>query len=218
MKNSERKFYVYAYLRCKDSRTGSRLSPYYIGKGFGRRAFVGRKRIAPMPADKAYICFIQENLTEEEAFALEQYCIALYGRVDIGTGILRNLTNGGEGMSGFDVPVETRRRISAGNKGKKLSDEHKQKISAQLSLWQKGRKLPDYHKKNITKALEESLTVGPHRYIYELTSPEGESYITASLCSFAKKYNLTAPNLRKVIFGERRHHKGWTGKILEHLR
>ena len=171
-----------------------------------------------MPADKAYICFIQENLTEEEAFALEQYCIALYGRVDLGTGILRNLTNGGEGMSGFDVPVETRRRISAGNKGKKLSDEHKRKISAQLSLWQKGRKLPDYHKKNIAKALEESLTVGPHRYIYELTSPEGESHITASLCSFAKKYNLTAPNLRKVILGERKHHKGWTGKIIEHLR
>ena len=218
MKSNERKFYVYAYLRRKDSKTGLRLSPYYIGKGFGRRAFVGRKRMAPMPADKAYICFIQENLTEEEAFALEQYCITLYGRVDLGTGILRNLTNGGEGMSGFHASIETRRRISAGKKGKKLSDEHKQKISARLSLQQKGRKLPDYHKENIAKALEESLVVGPHRYIYELTSPEGESYITASLCSFAKKYNLTAPNLRKVILGERKHHKGWTGRIVEKLR
>jgi hypothetical protein len=218
MKNNERKFYVYAYLRRNDSKTGPRFSPYYIGKGFGRRAFVGRKRIAPMPADKAYICFIQENLTEEEALALEQYCITLYGRVDLDTGILRNLTNGGEGMSGFNVSVETRRRISIGNKGKKLSNEHKQKISAQLSLWQRGRKLPDHHKKNIARALEESLAVGPHRYVYELTSPEGESYVTASLCSFAKKYNLTASNLRKVIFGEREHHKGWTGKIVEQLR
>jgi hypothetical protein len=218
MKGNERKFYVYAYLRCKDSRTGPRLSPYYIGKGFGRRAFVGRKRIAPIPTDKTYICFIQENLTEEEALALEQYCITLYGRVDLGTGVLRNLTNGGEGMTGFHMPVETRMQISASKKGKKLSDEHKQKISAQLSLWQKGRKLPDHHKKNIAKALEGSLAVGRHRYIYELTSPKGESYITASLCSFAKKYNLTASNLRKVIFGEREHHKGWTGRIVETLR
>jgi hypothetical protein len=171
-----------------------------------------------MPVDKAYICFIQEHLTEEEALILEQYCIALYGRVDLGTGILRNLTDGGEGMSGFRVPVETRRRISAMRKGKKFNDEHKRKISAQLSLWQKGRKLPDYHKKNIAKALEESLGVGPHRYVYELISPDGESYITASLCSFAKKYNLTAPNLRKVVLGEREHHKGWTGRILERLK
>jgi hypothetical protein len=218
MKNDERKFYVYAYLRRKDSRTGPRLSPYYIGKGFGRRAFVGQKRIAPTPADKAYICFIQENLTEEEALALEQYCVTLYGRVDLGTGILRNLTNGGEGMSGFHVTVETRRRISIGNKGRKFSDEHKQKISDRLSLQQKGRKLPDYHKKNIAKALEGSLTVGPHRYVYEFTSPEGESHVTASLCGFAKKYDLTAANLRKVIFGERKHHKGWTGRILESLK
>ena len=171
-----------------------------------------------MPADKAYICFIQENLTEEEALALEQYCITLYGRVDLGTGILRNLTNGGEGMSGFHMSVETRRRLSASHKGKKFSNEHKQKISARLSLQQKGRKLPDYHKDNIAKALEGSLTVAAHRYIYELTSPEGELYTTASLCSFAKKYNLTAPNLRKVILGERKHHKGWTGRIVETLR
>src|SRR5208282_6039660 len=37
-----------------------------------------------------------ENLTEPEAFDLEITCIAEYGRIDLGTGTLTNLTTGGE--------------------------------------------------------------------------------------------------------------------------
>jgi hypothetical protein len=85
-------FYTYAYLR-EDG------SPYYIGKGKGGRAFVRRGRKVHPPAEDR-ILILKRNLTEEEAFKHEIYMIALYGRKDIGTGILYNFTDGGEGGSG----------------------------------------------------------------------------------------------------------------------
>lgn len=91
-----RRFYTYAWLR-EDG------TPYYIGKGTERRAYRGggRKRNRQPPKDKSRILILKKNLTEEEAFKHEIYMIALYGRKDLGTGILINLTNGGDGIRGL---------------------------------------------------------------------------------------------------------------------
>ena len=85
-------FYTYAYLR-KDDRT-----PYYIGKGCGKRAYDSSHNVK-VPDDKDRIIFLKQNLTEEEAFNHEKYMIAVLGRKDLGTGILRNMSDGGEGHS-----------------------------------------------------------------------------------------------------------------------
>ena len=97
-------FYTYAYLR--EDRT-----PYYIGKGTGNRAYRKNRRIKP-PKDKSRIIFLKKNLLEEEAFRHEIYMIAVFGRKDLGTGILHNRTNGGEGPSGMVHSEETRKKIS----------------------------------------------------------------------------------------------------------
>jgi hypothetical protein len=102
------KSYVYAYLR--EDKT-----PYYIGKGIGNR--VKEKHNVPIPPDDR-IEFIKTNLTDEEAIALEIELIAKYGRKDLGTGILRNRTNGGDGNAGRIMKDETRAKISVANKGK----------------------------------------------------------------------------------------------------
>ena len=94
MKN---KYYTYAYLQ-DDGK------PYYIGKGKGNRAYSnwGRK-IAPKPLDSSKIIFLKKNLTEAQAFKHEIYMIAVLGRKDLGTVLLRNLTDGGDGVSGVSV-------------------------------------------------------------------------------------------------------------------
>jgi hypothetical protein len=91
-----RRFYTYAWLR-EDG------TPYYIGKGTGYRAYTGkgRKGNRKPPKDKSRILILKKNLTEEEAFKHEIYMIALYGRKDNGTGILINLTDGGDGVPGM---------------------------------------------------------------------------------------------------------------------
>lgn len=113
-------YYVYAYIRGEDSLTAKAGTPYYIGKGKKTRAYRhGDKESTPAPKDKQCIVFLETNLTNTGAFALERRMIKWYGRVDTGTGILRNRTAGGEGGSGVVASQETKDKISAALIGKK---------------------------------------------------------------------------------------------------
>jgi NUMOD3 motif len=83
-------FYSYLWLR-EDG------TPYYAGKGSGNRAFRrhAHNRGLQPPADKSLI-LIFPHVSEDEAFESEKDFIKWFGRKDIGTGCLRNLTDGGE--------------------------------------------------------------------------------------------------------------------------
>ena len=103
------RFYTYAYLR--EDKT-----PYYIGKGQGNRAYNQNRRVRP-PKYKSKIIFLKQNLTEEEAFKHEIYMIAVFGRKDLGTGILRNMTYGGDGVPNWGTPEQrsklARKRVAS---------------------------------------------------------------------------------------------------------
>ncbi len=120
-------YYTYAYLR-EDG------TPYYIGKGKGYRVYDKHNRTSPPPKNRNRIIFLKQNLTEEEAFKHEIYMIAVFGRKDLGTGILRNLTSGGDGCSGLIQTEEHRKKISKANRGRVMSMKNRQKVSELMKV------------------------------------------------------------------------------------
>ena len=93
-------YYVYAYLRSKDSKTAKAGTPYYIGKGKGNRAWRNHHHHVKTPQNNYHIIILESNLSELGAFALERRYIKWYGRKDHKAGILVNGTDGGDGASG----------------------------------------------------------------------------------------------------------------------
>lgn len=87
-------YYVYAFLRNDGS-------PYYIGKGRNTRAFQNSGRAVSMPSNRKLIVFLETNLTNVGALALERRMIRWYGKKIDNTGILRNISDGGDGNPGL---------------------------------------------------------------------------------------------------------------------
>lgn len=117
-------FYVYKYLR-EDG------TPYYVGKGKGKRAWNRGKNERIKKPSEDRIVIVETNLTENEAFELEKKLILEYGRKDIGTGILQNRTDGGDGVAGakFGRPPQERiDKIAKWHTGKKRSEETRIKL------------------------------------------------------------------------------------------
>ena len=114
------KYYTYAYLR-EDG------TPYYIGKGLKYRWNSKNHKVAVPTGER--ILILKENLSEEDAIKHEIYMINIFGRKDLGTGILRNLTNGGDGISGFKHSPATKIKIGLGNTNKKRSAITRKKVS-----------------------------------------------------------------------------------------
>jgi hypothetical protein len=152
---------VYAYLRSKDSPTAKAGTPYYIGKGKKDRAYSKHSHIK-VPNNKKCIIILERNLSEIGAFALERRYIKWWGRKIDGTGVLRNMTYGGDGTSGRVVTEETRRKMSSsligrtpwnkgilGIKGTPCSESSKKKLSEAMT----GKKLSEEHKKKLSDAM-----------------------------------------------------------------
>ena len=129
-------YYTYAYLR-KDG------TPYYVGKGKKDRAYQSSHTVK-VPKDKGRILFLKTGLSEQEAYKHEKYMIFVLGRKDLATGILRNLTSGGEGndfWKGKTRSKEDRLKMRNAQLGKKMKEETKQKIKhALLTTKNKPRK------------------------------------------------------------------------------
>jgi len=230
MNKDPNRFYVYAYLRSKDSNHGKEGSPYYIGKGSGDRIKSKQGRPVNSPRDKSMVVYVQEGLTEQHAFNLERYCIALYGRIDLGTGCLRNKSDGGEGASGVIITDERRQKISRAHKGKTMSAEARRKIGEaskgrkkspetlqRMSERSRGENNHFFGKKH-SDELKHRRSIESALYRYKLISPLGTEYTTHSLTLFASQHNLQQGCLSLVAGGHRKHHKGWRVEILEILK
>jgi NUMOD3 motif len=147
-------YYVYAYLRENDT-------PYYIGKGTGNRAWYKTKGEVGKPKDPNRIIIVEDNLTLTGSLAIERWLIRWYGRIDLGTGILRNQTNGGDGgkgaLPGNKLSEETKKKISLSKKGKKknpMNEESKKKLSTSLKGKNLGKKRTEEQKIKMSERLK----------------------------------------------------------------
>ena len=213
-------YYTYAYLR--EDRT-----PYYIGKGKGNRVYRRRYKGINPPKDKSRIIFLKQNLTEEEAFRHEIYMISVFGRKDLGTGILHNRTNGGEGSSGVVRSDEYIRKLSVRTKGKNnpnygkiASEETRRKISEgtknpseekrkKMSVALRGENNPMYNKTH-SKETRKKISENKLKYNYKIYSiKESKIYETNNLNAFCRDRMLGESNITNTLNGTRKQHKGF---------
>ena len=206
--------YVYAYLRSDNT-------PYYFGKGQKARAWLKSKNEINPPKDNSRILIVECDLTEVGSLALERRLIRWYGRLDINTGILRNKTDGGDGIENYKHTQETLKKISGvnsthygkspWNKGIKglnlgfkhtedsikkmlgpLSLEHKTKIS----IARKGILFSQQHKQNISNSKKGKPILKKRKRIM---TPFGifESVTSAAEYMMCSKSNISSKIKRK---------------------
>lgn len=135
--------------------------PFYIGIGKTiKRAYSKNNRnkywhnIINKTSYKVEIVF--EDLTWKEACLKEIEIIALYGRKDLNTGILCNMTDGGEGTLNIQISEERKHDMSKNAKGKLnafYGKHHSQETIQTISQKAIGRKVSDSVKLKISKSL-----------------------------------------------------------------
>jgi hypothetical protein len=132
-------FYVYVY---RDPRPLKLNQPVYVGKGSGDRDLSHWSKGSHNKPFQDFISHLKQRglvavperilITEDEAeaFAKEIELIAQYGRRNLNTGTLFNLTDGGEGGSGT-VKTEAHKAVDKYNSIKNWADPaYQQKVAA----------------------------------------------------------------------------------------
>jgi len=139
------KFYIYIYL---DPRKSGRycyndvcfiFEPIYIGKGKDNRykeldnsrcrLFKNKINKIKQSGLEPIVFKLYENLNEENSFKFEKQLINEIGRINLKTGSLVNITDGGDGISGYIFSDESKKKMSCDRKGRPKSEEHKKKLS-----------------------------------------------------------------------------------------
>lgn len=228
-------FYVYAYLdpRKKDNFVYEKYrfdyEPFYIGKGNGKRLnehlrksqlkenTLKNKKIKKILNEglNPIIIKISSNLFEVDAFELEIKLIKTIGRLDLKTGPLANLTNGGDGISGLIKTKKHRSRLSSSLKGIKRSEETRKKISLSL-IGKPGRNTGNTHSEKTKNKISEtkkgtlSWNATP---VLQLTK-EGElvkEWVSATAA--AKELGLSQGNIWSTVNGNRKTCGGYLWKL-----
>lgn len=173
---------------------GGKLNPKECNTLKIGKIFKIYKELGEFPIVKIY----KENMSEQEALDLEIFCIKQIGRINLGTGPLTNLTNGGEGWSGYIRSEEQCKEISKKVKNNWDNDlKRKQEQSQRTS---------ELHKNGILGEGEKNGNYG-HRWNQEQRDHLSQIRIERELAKgekngmFGKGYLITGEN--NSFFGKK---------------
>jgi hypothetical protein len=199
------RFYTYAYLR--EDRT-----PYYIGKGQGKRINnphyrnnKTRVRVPLPPMNRRIL--LKQNLTEEEAFKHEIYMIDVFGRKDLGTGILLNMNDGGKGgssgprlsVSGEKNPMWGKQSIQKGKIWITNNLENMMVFPNQIPEgWYRGR--IKVHNDNSKKILKDRMSENnPNAKKYMVIFRDGTEKIVNQLSTWARENEHNYSTVKAIV-------------------
>ena len=190
-------FYVYGHYKPDGT-------IFYIGKGYGTRAWYtnNRNNFWQNTVNKHgtyQVVLLHEHLSEDEAFLKEKEEILFWGRRKDG-GFLINLTDGGEGASGYVYTAEQVAERKAAMLKRYQDPAYRAKYKAAA---QKRSQDPTWLAKKKaamqTRARE-----------FSVISPEGTLYLNIrGLHEFCRTHGLNRGNMFKVLNGKYNHYKGW---------
>ena len=198
------RFFVYCYL---DPRVPGEFiyddlkldyKPIYIGKGTGRRykthlyiyknnntRFYSKLTAIFNDGYKPICIIVKNNLLEDESFYYEKHYINLIGRIENG-GPLTNLSDGGEGQSGFKMSDDTKLKMSEAKKGEKsymFGKKHSESTKLMISKAKMGSK---NHNKG--KTMEEYMGVERAKEVKQILSDLGKKRTGENNTMFGRKH------------------------------
>jgi hypothetical protein len=145
--------YLYRHIRLDKNQ------PFYIGIGsseYYNRAYRHKqrselwKRIASKGGYRVEI--LLDDLTWDEVREKEKEFIKLYGRIDLKTGCLANMTDGGDGTINAIISKENREKVAEANRRRIFTEEDRRNMSIRYT----GRKKSDEAKKKLSNSLRNS--------------------------------------------------------------
>ena len=218
-----KKFYVYVHKYCEGPNAGK---VFYVGKGQGDRwTYEGSGRNPRWIRVVKKYNFLPEVVmlfdSEVCALSFERALISFYGREN-----LVNMTDGGEGVSGYNHTEESKEKMSGprdntnqwlrgkempswlkiklrnAKLGKKQSPEHAEK-SRNAKL---GKKVSDTSKLNVDKRIK---IINDHGEVFESVNE------AARVISERMGVNASQGNISMVLRGNRKTAYGHTWKYLD---
>lgn len=186
---TQRIYYCYAHIDSSNSEV------FYIGKGLyhnnGRaQRYESKKDRNKWHLNKWNKCLTLgtfvvkvffESTSEEEVFQMERDAIAFYGRKDIGTGNLLNMTDGGDGVSGSICSYRGQKRDPS--------------VGVAISKAKKGK----------FSGLDCHLT---DKTIYKFVHIDGRTE-ECTMNEFYTKHKLPSTNISRLVRGKCLSVKGW---------
>lgn len=205
-----REYYVYAhYVK------GSSL-PFYIGKGKHNRAWdtTGRNVLwNEVVSNNQYeVKILCNDISDVSASIIEEQLVREYGRKDIGTGILTNMTDGGDGCKGHSETI--RKVISEQNKQRWKDPKYRNRMITSARRRKKINNADEVYKRT-------SLALSGGK-VYTLVSPSGEEHECINQAEFARVHGLAHPILSAFLKGKymggRTIYKGWRVKDVKTIK